>query len=163
LLIFSQATQEPIFAMQGSVARAAESQAAIAALDQAVKEELELEDPQTDVNRAPERNRVMLALNKCFADASTHPKDEFSYARCQIIDVSVLRGIKRSELVTNWGPPTWCQGPTGYLPPAGADCPLEQVPIWSFEHPSTPGSGLWCNPARNLRCMGMEWISVGGR
>lgn len=167
LLIFTQATAEPIFAMQGFVWRAVESQAAITALDQAVKEQLELQDPQTDVMRGPERTRVMLALNRCFAEASAYPNDEYRYARCQAMDVSVLRGIKRSELVANWGPPTWCQrfnppGTTAYVPPVGADCPPEEVPIWSFGHRSSPGSGLWCNAERNLRCMGITWISVGG-
>lgn len=166
VLIFTNSTEDPV--AQGLVLRAAEAQAAMTTLDQAVKEQQELEDPHTDLIRAPERNRVMLALKKCFADASAHPKSEYLYPRCSLIDVSVLRGIKRSALVANWGPPTWCQrlngtGPTEYSAPAGTDCPPEQMPIWSFGRPGTPGSGLWCSPERNLRFMGIEWIIVSGK
>jgi hypothetical protein len=121
-----------------------------------------LEDPQTDLNRAPERHRVMLGLKQCFADAM-HAKDENAYGTCQVMGLSVLAGIKRSELAANWGPPAWCQEPTSpgatYVEPTGADCPPEQAAIWTFGH---PGSYLLCNGQKNLRCMGLTWITNPG-
>ena len=157
LLMFT-GTQEPIVAMKDSVWPAAESQALMRALDQAVKEELELQDPQTDITRAPERHRVMLALKECFAEESIHPKDQFApYSPCHAMDLSVLTGIKRSELVAYWGPPTLCVGGSAkeHLPPT-RDCPPEQASIWTFGH---PGNNLWCNGQKTLRCMGLGWVS----
>jgi hypothetical protein len=149
LLIFTHETEEPIYAtMQSDVWPAAESQAELAALDRAVKERPELDDPQ-----APERYRVMVALKKCSAAASMHAKYENAYSPCkfmyQFMNPSSLIGIRRSELVEYWGSPTWCQdlAPSGpkYWPPTGADCPPEEGAIWSvgpFEH---PGKNVWCD------------------
>jgi hypothetical protein len=164
VLIFTNSTEDPI--ALGAIRRGTEAQAAIATLDQAVREQRELEDPQTDLIRAPERNRVVLALKKCFADASTNSKIDL-YPNCEAMDVSVLRGMKRSALVTNLGPPKWCRrwntsGRAEYSSHVGTDCPPEQMPIWSFRPRDTSGSGLWCSPERNLRCMGLGWIGVSG-
>jgi hypothetical protein len=162
LVIFTN-DHEPIHAGVCTTWPAAESQALIAAVDQAVKEQLELEDPQTDLQRAPERHRVMQGLKKCFADASLDSKNGTAYPSCQAMGLSVLFGIKRSELAANWGPPTWCQEPTSpgptYVEPTRADCPPEQAAIWTFGH---PGSYLVCNGQKSLRCMGLGWITNPG-
>jgi hypothetical protein len=165
VLIFTNSTSNPI--VLGIAMRDPELKAAMGTLDQAVTEQRELEDPHTDLIRAPERSRVMLVLKKCFADARTHPKGEVLYPACDTIDVSILRGIKRSALVATLGSPTRCQrfnssGHAEYPSPVGTDCPPEQTPIWSFEHGGTGVSGLWCAPERDLRCMGIGWVAVAG-
>jgi hypothetical protein len=126
------------------------------ALDQAVKELQELQDPQTDITRAPERHRIMLDLKDCFGDASPHPTvDPASYATCRTISLSALVGIKRSELVAYWGPPSV----------GGKNS--EQA-IWTF---GNPGNYLFCGflpdlraaaqaqDQTDLRCMGFSWIT----
>jgi hypothetical protein len=152
LLIFTGST-EPIMATQAWVWPAAESQALMAAVELAVKEQHELEDPQTDIARAPERHRAMQALKECFAMASSEEEAE----GCHTIDRSALIGIKRSDLAAGLGPPQWCQrsSPISYVPPTGADCPPEQTPIWTFGHPS---SNFICSAGKDLRCDPI-WIS----
>jgi hypothetical protein len=162
VLIFSQRTEDPIIAVEGLVFRAAESKSALEVLDRTVKEQLQLHDIQTDIARAPERQRILLALNQCLAESARHQGDGSFQSRCPVMDVSVLAGIKRSELVAALGPPTWCQRlyPFGYLPGAGRDCTPEQTPVWSFEPtPSTPG-GLMCQSDSTLRCMQFVWFMV---
>jgi len=71
LLIFTGSgtdigTEDRITTAHDWVWPAAESQALMHALDRAVKEEMQLQDPQTDIARAPERHRVMLALKEAF-------------------------------------------------------------------------------------------------
>jgi hypothetical protein len=162
VLIFAQQTDDPIVASEYSVFRAAESKATMEVLDQAVKEQVQLHDPQTDITRAPERQRMLLALTQCLAESSRHQGDGAFHSHCVATDTSVLVGIKRAELVAALGPPTWCQRsyPFGYLPGASGDCPAEQTPVWSFEPtPTTPG-GLMCQSDESVRCMHIGWFTV---
>jgi hypothetical protein len=71
----------------------------------AVKEQLQLHDPQTDIARALERQRVLLALRGCLAESARQQGDKAFHSRCLTIDTSVILGIKRSELVAALGPP----------------------------------------------------------
>jgi hypothetical protein len=170
LLIMTQDTKDPILATVNRTWPAAKSQALMRVLDQ---QELELQHPETAMDRA-KHDRGMLALRECFRKASMYyPIHKAAYARCQTMDLSDLRGIKRRELETSWwGPPTWCQrlvsGTTEYLPPGfgGVGCAMEEVSVWSFgppRTPRTPGSGLWCISKGSLRCMDMKWVSVSSR
>jgi hypothetical protein len=125
------------------------------ALDQAVKDLRELQDPLTDITRAPERHRVMQALKKCFTDASLDSKNGTAYASCQVMSLSVLVGIKLSELVAYWGPPS-----------VGGN--NSEQAIWTF---GDPGNYLFCGflpdlraaaqaqDQKDLRCMGFSWIT----
>jgi len=164
LLTFTT-SEEPILMGPCGTWPAAESQALMAALDRAVKEDRELKDPQTDVARAPERYRIMQALKECFADGD--PKRPAGSTSCQGNSLSVLVGIQRSELSAYWGPPTWCTNPSPYgpglLPPTGADCPAEQTAVWVFGKPNASSDGLWCSSEGTGRCMALMWISVKGR
>lgn len=165
LLIFSGGTKEPMLTpLQDWVFPAAESQALMGALDQAVKElQEELQDPQTDITRGPARKRVMHDMKECFANASMHPNGLDAYVTCQGMTISgALWGIKRSELVANWGPPHRCRRISTtddeFSASTGADCPLDRAPIWTFGG----RDGLWCDAQENLRCMNLWWIYGAG-
>jgi hypothetical protein len=152
LILVGPRTKEPIWATVASTYTAAESLAAMARLDRA----LELEDPTTEPHRAREREResVMQAVKKCFADASLANNDR-AYVICQRIDVSVLGGVQRGELVASLGSPTWCQdinlpNERMYLHPTGADCAPVQPAIWRFHR------GV------NLRCLPVSLTRPGG-
>jgi hypothetical protein len=152
LLVFT-GEKNPIFISQAAAASAADSQSEMAELDRMVKQDQELQDPKTDVIRAPERDRVMRSVKECFAAASMHPEDTYARERCHV-DVSVLNGIKRSELVASWGRPTSCEMLNSGAVPT-ANCGSEEAAIWSF---GDPDSGLYCGPGRNLRCIGIVWV-----
>jgi hypothetical protein len=162
VLIFTQGTRDPITVIQGMVFRAAESKSMMEVLDQTVKEQQQLHDPQTDIVRAPERQRILFALSRCLAESSRHQGDTTFQSLCLTIDTSVLLGIKRSELVAALGPPTWCQRlyPFAYLRGVGNDCTPEQTPVWSSEAASNTPGGLMCQPDASQRCMHMGWFVV---
>jgi hypothetical protein len=160
LVVFTQRTEEPILIVPSSTKPAAESLDFMAELDRAVKERHELEDPETDLIRAPGRYQAMFALKQCFTDASIHEEDADAYASCRLMDLSILVGIQRNELDTNWGPPTWCldhnsPGPPYLLAAGTANCPPEQMAIWSF---GRRGSSLACDGLKNRRCLDLTWI-----
>jgi hypothetical protein len=162
VLIFTQGTRDPIGALQGSVFRAAESKSMMDILDQTVKEQQQLHDPQADIARAPTRQRVLVALRGCLEESSRRQGDKNSHSRCLTIDTSVLLGIMRSELAAALGPPTWCQrrDTAAYLRGVGNDCTPEQNPVWSFEPASNTPGGLMCQPDATQRCIHMGWFLV---
>ena len=162
VLIFSQQARDPITVMQVNVFRAAESKSMMEVLDQTVRELQQLQDPQTDIARAPERQRVLFALSRCLAESSRHQGDRMLQSSCLTIDTTVLLGIKRNELVAALGPPTWCQrlDTAAYLRGVGNDCTPEQIPVWSSEPASATPGGLMCQPDATQRCMHMGWFLV---
>jgi hypothetical protein len=179
LLIMTDSETEPLMLSPESVSSGSESQALIRTVDQAVKQVQELQDPQTDIARGPERQRVMLELKGCMA-AAIDKMMRVDSRDCHTVNLAVLLGIKRSELVAYWGPPTWCQRGSPqieYSPPTGPDCPPAQTPIWTFGH---PGNNLYCitggqtlfqpyvigqtllmGQESNLRCMDLFWGDYG--
>ena len=179
LLIMTDSETEPLMLSPESVSSGSESQALIRTVDQAVKQVQELQDPQTDIARGPERQRVMLDLKGCMA-AAIDKMMRMDSRDCHTVNLAVLLGIKRSELLAYWGPPTSCQRgspQTEYSPPTGPDCPPEQTPIWTFGH---PGNNLYCitggqtlfqpyvigqtllmGQENNLRCMDLIWGDYG--
>jgi len=161
VLIFAQATEDPIYALEGMVFRGAESKAALDVLDHAVAEQRELHDPRNDLIRAPERYRVLEALRRCL-ETERHQGRPASDARCLNIDLTAVVGIKRSELAAALGPATWCQrsDPLGYVPGAGGDCEAQQTPLWSSESTSTAPGGLMCQYDESDRCMHVVWIRL---
>jgi hypothetical protein len=154
LLIFPEVT-EPIVVWEGWAWPAAKSHALMAAVEKAVKEERELEDPQTDIDRAPERRRVMRTVQECYVynrEAACEGKWGGNYY--------VLEGIKRSELATIWGPPT-CRRLTHnveYVPPAGADCAPQEPATWSFAGPYSDAQVV-CH-VQDDRCIDFSWTTT---
>ena len=162
VLIFTQRTEDPITALQGMVFRAPESQSMMEVMDQTVKEQHQLHDPQTDIARAAERQRVLFSLSRCLAESARHQGDRMLQPSCLTIDTSVLLGIKRSELAAALGPPTWCQrlDTLAYIRGLRDDCTPEQNPVWSSEPASETPGGLMCLPDESQRCIHMVWFSV---
>ena len=162
VLIFAQQARDPITAIQGNVYRAAESQSMMEVLDQTVKEQHQLHDPQTDIVRAAERQRVLFSLSRCLAESARHQGDRMLQPSCLTMNTSVLLGIKRSELAAALGPPTWCQrlDTVAYIRGVGHDCTPEQNPVWSSEPASETPGGLVCQPDESQRCMHMFWFLV---
>lgn len=179
LLIMTDSETEPLMLSPESVSSGAELQARMQTVEHAVKELQELQDPQTDISRGPERHRVMLELKGCMA-AATDKMMRMDSRDCHSVNLAPLLGIKRSELVAYWGAPTLCQTgapQTEYSPPSGRDCSPEQTPIWTFGH---PGNNLYCitggqplfqpyvidqalpvGQEHNLRCMDLVWGNYG--
>jgi hypothetical protein len=157
LLIMTNSETEPLWLFPKLVSSGSESEARIRMVEQAIKDVQELQDPQTDTARGPERQRVMLELKGCMA-AAIDRMMRVDSGDCHGLNLDVLMGIKRSELVWYWGPPALCQrgsSETEYSPPTGSDCPPEQTPIWTFGH---PGNHLHCKTFQgNLRCMDLNW------
>lgn len=179
LLIMTDSETEPLMLSPESVSSGSELQARMQTVERAVKEVEELQDPQTDIARGPERHRVMLELKGCMA-AATDKMMRVDSRDCHTVNLAPLLGIKRSELVAYWDAPTLCQRgspQTEYSPPTGPDCSPEQTPIWTFGH---PGNNLYCitggqtliqphvigkaipvGQENNLRCMDLIWGGYG--
>ena len=130
--------------------RTAESKSRIDVLGQTVKEEQQLHDTQTDIARAPARQRVLVALRGCLEDSARRQADTTFRAVCFQMDTFVLRGITRVELAAALGPPTWCQRPdtAAYVRSVGNDCAPEQTPVWSSEPASARQADSCVNPTR---------------
>jgi hypothetical protein len=157
LLIMTDGETEPLILSPEAVSPSSKSQI----VDQAVKEVQQWQDPQTDIVRGPARQRVMLGLMGCMAAAIDEIGRRDSLGCRFGVNLAVLFGIKRSELVAYWGPPTFClRGSplvdSSYSAPTGPDCPTEEMPIWTFGHPDTT---LYCitGEKNNLRCMDFSW------
>lgn len=80
---------------------------------------------------------------------------------CAHMNVSILSGISRADLIAGLGKPQWCYGKEQGGRPVGDDCPLEATPVWHFyQLPRTyigGGAELACITDKELRCYKVVW------
>jgi hypothetical protein len=106
----------------------------------------------------PTRAVLLQRLHECREVAARAQPAPSPASPCAKLDPSVLNGISRSELAASLGPPTLCLGLSEGAAPAGADCPPQLNPKWSFHRIGGDGLELFCETDEQQRCEVVRWI-----
>lgn len=102
------------------------------------------------------RAEVLDQLHQCLVMVSKQmPTDKLP--PCTKMDPAPLFGIRRSEIATALGPPSFCMGLGARGFPTGPDCSSGMNPSWSFYPEGGRGQDLSCETDEKQRCGVLRW------